>query len=110
MKINKHNYEEYLLDYLEGNLSREVAGEVRAFLEQNPDIKAESEELLDCSLDIENYKFDNKDLLKKNPNYDIEGISKFEQLSIAQLEGELSLNETEQLKKLIGSSKRKQLF
>ena len=41
MKINRGNYEEYALDYLEGMLSTEAGREFEKFLDGNPDIAAQ---------------------------------------------------------------------
>lgn len=41
MNLNHHNYEEYLIDYLEGNLNPEQLGALEAFLAANPDIADE---------------------------------------------------------------------
>lgn len=39
--INRHNYEAYFLDFVEGNLSEEEKAALMLFLEQNPDLKEE---------------------------------------------------------------------
>jgi hypothetical protein len=41
-KIGRHNYEEFLIDYLDGNLDALVTAELLLFLEQHPDIKEEA--------------------------------------------------------------------
>lgn len=41
MDINNHNYEEFAIDYLEGNLSTELEEKMKLFLLQNPEIEAE---------------------------------------------------------------------
>ncbi|OWY25851.1 hypothetical protein C7N43_32770 [Sphingobacteriales bacterium UPWRP_1] len=41
MNINRHNYEEYLLDYLEGTLNLELQAEMEAFLANNADVAEE---------------------------------------------------------------------
>ena len=41
--INRNNYEAFLLDYVEQNLSPDLVAELMLFLEQNPDLKAELE-------------------------------------------------------------------
>lgn len=45
MRITKKNYEEYALDYLEGNLNESDQREFLSFLSENPDIHRELEEL-----------------------------------------------------------------
>ncbi len=44
-RISIFNYEAFYLDFLEGNLSEEDAGLLLAFLEENPHLKVEDEEL-----------------------------------------------------------------
>jgi len=41
MDINNHNYEEFGIDYLEGNLSADMEEAMQFFLMQNPEIEAE---------------------------------------------------------------------
>lgn len=45
MNINKYNYEEYALDFLEGNLSSEMKDAFQKFLDKNPEIKEEIQSL-----------------------------------------------------------------
>ena len=47
MKITRDDYEAYLLDHLEGNLSEQESALLMAFLEENPDLDA------DFDLDLE---------------------------------------------------------
>ena len=42
--INRNNYEAFLLDYVEQNLSPDLVAELMLFLAQNPDLKAELDE------------------------------------------------------------------
>lgn len=64
-KINRHNYEAYFLDYLEGNLSMEDKQDLFTFLEQNPDLKSELDmDLIDVSLNPSAIVFDHKESLK----------------------------------------------
>ena len=47
MTINKFNYEAYALDYLEGNLSVEMAEEMERFLSGHPMIEAELADMME---------------------------------------------------------------
>lgn len=53
MKINRNNYEAWLLDLFEGNLSHEEKVAVRLFLDENPDLKAELEDFEIMTLPLE---------------------------------------------------------
>ncbi|MBK6527777.1 MAG: hypothetical protein IPG07_20855 [Crocinitomicaceae bacterium] len=64
-KINRHNYEAYFLDYLEGNLSAEDKQDLFSFLDKNPDLKSELEiDFNDVSLNPSAIVFENKESLK----------------------------------------------
>lgn len=41
MNITRHNYEEYLIDYLEGNIDPETLAALQVFFKENPDVEAE---------------------------------------------------------------------
>ncbi len=67
--INLHNYQAYLLDYAEGNLSEDQQAELFAFLELHPGLEAELEDLDLPTLnefELLQDEFDAKPGLKKN--------------------------------------------
>ena len=69
MSINKSNYEIFILDYLDGNLSPEVIAELLLFLEANPDIKEEFQMLSSSHLDADTTaSFPDKVWLKTGPD------------------------------------------
>lgn len=86
--INLNNYEAYLLDYVEQNLSPDMVAELMLFLEQNPEVKAELEAFENVSLNVEKSTFNDKQNLKKIA---------VEDLMIAELEGLNSSQETQEL-------------
>ncbi len=53
MDINNHNYEEFAIDYLEGNLSPELEEAMQLFLLQNPEIEAELMGLEEMVLEVD---------------------------------------------------------
>ncbi|MEN8119683.1 MAG: hypothetical protein ABFS35_05030 [Bacteroidota bacterium] len=111
MKITRQNYEHWFIDFIEGNLSPYDEALVREFAKHNPDLNCELEDLLACKMIPEQTKFKNKDLLKQNQLKAINGITKFERLSIAYLENELDKNEQIELDRLlINSDKKKKEF
>ena len=64
--INKINYEQFAMDYLEGNLSGDLLQEMNAFLENNPAIKAELNEMELFYLEAdESIVFEEKETLLK---------------------------------------------
>jgi hypothetical protein len=66
MNINRHNYEAWLLDYIEGNLSAEQVDELLVFLDANPDLKSTLDDYRNISFETgEDIRFDAKEALKK---------------------------------------------
>jgi hypothetical protein len=68
-KININNYESYIIDFIEGNLSNDLADEFVKFINENPHIKEELSDLANYTLlPDENVTFDFKQSLKQNDN------------------------------------------
>lgn len=91
--INKNNYEAFLLDYVEQNLSPEMVAELMLFLEQNPDLKAELDE-------YENTLFAQIPVATFEHKADIKQAA-IEELMIAELEGLNNAKESAELKQAI---------
>ncbi|MCK4881373.1 MAG: hypothetical protein KAS82_11950, partial [Bacteroidales bacterium] len=91
MEINRHNYEAYLLDLLEGRLSVEDQQKLHDFLLLNPDCTGELTEMEPWVLEGEKICFHNSNLLKKEiPNHTTElSDHNFDLFSIARMEGDL---------------------
>ncbi len=95
--INRHNYEAFLLDYLEQNLSPNMVAELMVFLEQNSDLKEEFDELQAFEvLEPTSVLFDNKATLKKDA---------LENLMIAEIEGMNTSQESKTLKYILKADK-----
>src|ERR1035437_1501241 len=91
MKITRSNYEEWFIDFLDGNLESSRMGEFQAFLKENPDLVTELEmadsPILEANKEI---RFDSKRELKKAiESHEID----FEEQALAYHEGDLSLSE-----------------
>jgi hypothetical protein len=65
-QINIHNYEAYLLDFSEGNLTDELQMELELFLIQHPELDINLSELALVSIEEETISFSNKANLKKS--------------------------------------------
>ena len=98
MEINRNNYEVFLIDYLDGNLSPEMVAELLLFLENNHDLKEEFDgmEIVSVS-DDETISFDFKDSLKKPIEEKLINKDNYEEFFIASLEGDLSKIEKREL-------------
>jgi len=93
MTINRHNYEAFLVDYLDGELQSSLVGELLLFLEQNPDIKNEYEGMEDAVLVSETYAYPYKSDLKKK-SFSKNGIdNELDYLFIASIEGVITDDE-----------------
>lgn len=106
MKINRNNYEAFLLDLSEGNLSEELRSELNSFLASNPDLDVE---LIDdfSIIEDQNNKTIDKDLLK----FDTINESNRKYFFIAYHEGDLNASEKEDVLRFISkNSKMKQEF
>jgi hypothetical protein len=86
-KIDRYNYEEFFLDYLEGNLSDSDVKKLKNFLSHHPDLKKELDEMHLVELEEEIFWFD-KSSLKQIPFE-----SDFEEFCVAKLERDLEKEE-----------------
>ncbi|MFP4023606.1 MAG: hypothetical protein ACLFVR_03690 [Thiohalospira sp.] len=90
-EINRHNYEAFFIDYLDGNLSPSQEKLLWSFLKENPDLKQELDEFEPVAIPKENHLFGEKEGLKKTALLNNESSSNFDELCIAYLEEDLSL-------------------
>lgn len=67
MKVNRNNYEVWLLDYSDGKLNVVQTADLMAFLAENPDLKEEFESFKAITLEPEDIRFEQKGQLKKLP-------------------------------------------
>jgi hypothetical protein len=87
-RINIHNYEAYLLDFSEGNLSDECQMELELFLIQHPKFNIDLAELSLVAIENEPINFSNKNNLKKSET-DLVSENQF----ISYIENQLSAKE-----------------
>lgn len=99
IKINKSNYEEFMIDYLDGTLSAEREAELLLFLDNNPTIKAELDGLDEIVLSEVDAVFECRDCLKKSVlDSSLVKDDNFENFCVASIEGDLSEVEAEHFK------------
>lgn len=96
--INRDNYEIYIVDYYDGNLSDVLKVELFAFLEANPDLKQEFESFRIIPVKPESLEYSFKKALKKDEKV-LPPLTeqKVNELLIARLEGDISAEENIQL-------------
>jgi hypothetical protein len=92
MEINRNNYEAYLLDLMEGNLSMEAEQALRKFLKRNPECGLFPDDPDPWILEKKFHAYPGKEELKKElPRREsVLSESNFDLFSIARLEGDLS--------------------
>jgi len=70
MKINKLNYENYVIDYIEGTLSTELKKDFDLFLEKNEEVYEEIKDYISApTLEESSEVYDDKKLLKKSEGF-----------------------------------------
>jgi len=102
-RINRNNYESYLIDWMEGNLDAQTGEELMLFLDDNPDIKEELEEFENVYLEPESVAFPKKSALKKNriiPMGDIHEDN-YENFFIAWHENDFSKQEQKDVEQFV---------
>lgn len=87
MRINKDNYEEYYLDYIEGNLSAQLSEEMEAFLLIHPELELEGHDL--PQLNISEKSEPSYGMLEQLKREEETGLSQWDYLLVAELEGQL---------------------
>ena len=108
MKITIKNYEAYMLDLIEGNISLIDKENLFDFLKQNPELNIDITEFDDVKLIAENKIYENKNSLKKDEKIHIDTISEIDRLSIAFLENDITLKESDSLEVLLKKQPKKQ--
>lgn len=101
--INRSNYEQYVIDYLEGKLSEPDRTIFELFLTKNPDLKDEIEDLEQAVLTPSQEIYASKSSLKKKSIAAVNSINEdnYEEFFIGSLEGDLSNNEKDDLDKFL---------
>ena len=102
MNINRHNYEEYFILYLDNELSDAERSMVETFVQHNPDLKDELDILLQSRLlPDNNIVFDNKEELMKAADDPAIHLSNYEEWLTLYVDDELSLEQKKQVEKFI---------
>ncbi|MCD4833585.1 MAG: hypothetical protein K8R31_07300 [Bacteroidales bacterium] len=105
--INRNNYEEYFLDFQDGELSPSDENLLMLFLNENPDLKSEIELFEANKIPVDSTFFENKMELKKPGILSGVTINNFDELCIARMEGDLKRRETIEFDKFIAGNKKK---
>ncbi|HWB28547.1 MAG TPA: hypothetical protein VG738_23905 [Chitinophagaceae bacterium] len=99
--INRHNYEEFFLLYADDELTRQQRTAVELFVQQNPDMAAELDTLLQLKLQPEeNIVFPGKALLYKTADVEI-NINNYEEFFFLYIDRELDEKAREKVEKFV---------
>jgi len=105
MNIDRTNYEIFFIDYIDGKLNAEEVNQLKSFLKSNADLQEEFEMISNNEplLYAENIEFEGKNGLKKIfiPKNAPISTNNFSDFVIAEMENELSMNESFQLHQFI---------
>ncbi|MFO8023283.1 MAG: hypothetical protein R6U65_12500 [Perlabentimonas sp.] len=104
MLITRDNYESYFIDFIDGNLSQREKDLLYLFLEENPDLKQEFDGITDTVLLKPEYKYQQKETLKKADFNKLGVDNEFDYLCIAESENDITLNERKDLEKLLAGN------
>jgi len=100
MKVTKQNYERFLIDFMDGTLDPSTKESLFDFLDQNPEIKAEFDDLdiINTAVD-EDISFELKANLRKTQITSSSNIhgKNYEEFFIASTEGDLTIAEEKEL-------------
>ena len=101
MRISRENYEEWMIDFVDGNLSPADEAEVHDFLELNPDVREELEEFENIVLEPENIPSYEEKLSLKKSDPSIKGLNRNEYLFIKKTENLLTKAEQKEYETLL---------
>jgi hypothetical protein len=105
MNINRHNYEEFFILYMDNELGSDDRRMVEAFVLQHPDLKEELDLLLQYKLspDTEILFPGKEDLIKVNGETPIT-ITNYEEWLVLYIDNELDADQRKELEKFISSN------
>jgi hypothetical protein len=112
MNINRHNYEEYFILYMDNELSSDNRRMVEAFVQQHPDLKDELELLQQFKLTPDtSITFSGKEeLLKESPAFSGTGgepvitINNYQEWFVLYADNELTPSQKEKVEKFIANN------
>ena len=98
--INQHNYEEFFLLYVDGELSATDKQAVEQFVQANPDLAIELEMLQQTMLAADELVFEDKDLLFRTEETEI-NLYNYEEHFLLYTDNELSNEEKEKVESFV---------
>jgi hypothetical protein len=93
MKIDRHNYEEYFLLYIDNELTVEQKKQVELFIKENPDLEEELVIFQQSRLIPDTIVFEEKHLLMKEENNSFINVDNYEEWLVLYVDNELNEKE-----------------
>ena len=106
MILNRSNYEIWLIDYLDDNLGEDQVGQLFSFLEENPDLKQEFEEISGIKIIPVDNSSVNKNSLRKT--FSDLSAEQFDFLCIAAVENDLEEDQKAELRAMVDEDPEKE--
>src|SRR5262245_6240112 len=104
MNINRHNYEEFFILYMDNELSIAEKQMVDAFIQNNPDLKDELDILLQSKLTPDNtIVFEGKEELVKIAGGSFINLSNYEEWLSLYIDDELSVDQIKQVESFVAA-------
>jgi hypothetical protein len=105
MNINRHNYEEYFILYMDNELGSDERRMVEAFIDKNADLKEELELLLQYKLVPDNnIVFEGKEELMKLKEQSPVTLSNYEEWIVLYMDNELSAEQRKIVEQFIAAN------
>ena len=105
MNINRHNYEEYFILYMDNELSSDERRMVETFVQNHPDLKEELDILLQYKLVPDNsIVFEGKDELMKVKGESPVTLSNYEEWLVLYMDNELSADQRKTVEQFIAAN------
>src|SRR5690606_8041894 len=104
MEINRNNYEEYFILYMDNELTAEERAVVEAFAEANPDLKSELALLLQTKLPTEDISIPNKEDLFRYSTEKSITLHNYEHYFILYLDQELDKTERKEVESFLNTN------
>ncbi len=102
VKINRHNYEEYFILYMDNELSAEERLMVEVFVQQHPDLKDELDTLMQFKLTPDTHiVFEGKEELMKENGHSIITLNNYEEWLSLYIDNELTAEQRQLVEKFI---------
>lgn len=98
--INQHNYEEFFLLYVDGELSAADKQAVERFVQENPDLAVELDMLQQSQLPVDDLAFENKGQLYRSESAEINSANCQEQF-LLYVDNELNAAEKENVERFV---------